>query len=137
MMNLELLTPGRQKIQATLHFIISPLLMLTLLWKIISEKISSSYHVIDYDTATGKAIKKRNGTGRNDSSAWARGQAWALYGYTTMFRETKNRKYRSWAQHIAGYLLHHRNRPADDLRILGLLCSMVSQIPFVMHRRRQ
>ena len=50
----------------------------------------SSYHVVDYDTLTGQVIKKTTHQGYANESAWARGQAWALYGFTMCYRETRN-----------------------------------------------
>lgn len=67
----------------------------------------SSYHVIDYDTATGKVLARNTAQGFADSSAWARGQAWGLYGYTMMYRETKDKVYLNQAQHIADFILKH------------------------------
>jgi len=75
----------------------------------------SSYHVIDYDTITGKKIKGYTAQGAFDESAWARGQSWGLYGFTMMYRETKNKEYLSFAQNIADFLLHHKNMPADKI----------------------
>lgn len=73
----------------------------------------SSYHVVDYDTLTGKVIKKTTHQGYSDESAWARGQAWGLYGYTMCYRETKNPAYLQQAEHIAAYMLNHPNMPKD------------------------
>jgi len=73
----------------------------------------SSYHVVDYDTVTGKVIKKETYQGYADESAWARGQAWGLYGYTMCYRFTKNKKYLEQAEKIAAFILNHRNLPAD------------------------
>ena len=53
----------------------------------------SSYHVVNYDSETGNVKQKRTAQGAADESAWARGQAWGLYGYTVMYRETKDEKY--------------------------------------------
>lgn len=75
----------------------------------------SSYHLVDYDTKTGKALKRQTVQGAADSSAWARGQAWALYGYTVMFRETGRQAYLQLARHIARYILQHPNLPADKI----------------------
>ena len=50
----------------------------------------SSYHVVDYDTLTGKVVKKNTHQGYADESAWSRGQAWGLYAYTMCYRETKD-----------------------------------------------
>jgi hypothetical protein len=73
----------------------------------------SSYHVIDYDTITGQVFAKKTHQGHSDASAWSRGQAWGLYGYTMMYRETKDKKYLDQARHIADYMLNHPNMPKD------------------------
>lgn len=73
----------------------------------------SSYHVIDYDTLTGKVLKKNTHQGFSHESAWARGQAWGLYGYTMCYRETRDPKYLLQAEKIAGFILNHPNLPKD------------------------
>lgn len=75
----------------------------------------SSYHVVDYDTATGKVVKRNTHQGYADESAWARGQGWALYGYTMCYRETKNVAYLRQAENVAKFILHHPNLPADKI----------------------
>jgi uncharacterized protein YyaL (SSP411 family) len=77
------------------------------------RKDYSSYHVIDYDKNTGKAIGKKTHQGAFDESAWSRGQGWALYGYTMMYRETKKKEFLKQAQQIAKYILSNPNLPAD------------------------
>lgn len=73
----------------------------------------SSYHVIDYDPNTGAVLKKETHQGYSHESAWSRGQAWALYGYTMCYRFTKDPAYLKQAEHIAGFILNHKNMPAD------------------------
>ena len=75
----------------------------------------SSWHVIDYDTLTGKKIKGQTAQGAFDESAWARGQSWGLYGYTMMYRETGKKEYLQQAHNIASFLLHHPNLPSDEI----------------------
>ncbi|WON95821.1 glycoside hydrolase family 88 protein [Sphingobacterium sp. UGAL515B_05] len=77
------------------------------------RKDYSSYHVIDYNKNTGKAIGKKTHQGAFDESAWSRGQGWALYGYTMMYRETKKKDFLKQAQQIAKYILNNPNLPAD------------------------
>jgi hypothetical protein len=79
------------------------------------RKDFSSYHVIDYDTITGKKIKGYTAQGAFDESAWARGQSWGLYGFTMMCRETQKKEYLDEAIYIANFLLHHKNMPADKI----------------------
>jgi hypothetical protein len=76
---------------------------------------SSSFHVVDYDPATGKIRSKVTHQGAADTSAWARGQAWGLYGFTLMFRETKNPAYLDRAQKIAALVMNHPRLPADKI----------------------
>jgi hypothetical protein len=75
----------------------------------------SSYHLVIYDPQTGAVKQKRTDQGYADESAWSRGQSWGLYGYTVMYRETKDKKYLDQANHIAQFLLHHPNLPADKI----------------------
>lgn len=75
----------------------------------------SSYHVINYNPQTGAVQQKKTAQGAADSSAWARGQAWGLYGYTVMYRETKDKKYLEQANHIAHFILNHPNLPVDKI----------------------
>jgi len=77
------------------------------------RKDYSSYHVVAYNPETGIAEKKQTHQGYSDSSAWARGQAWALYGYTMCYRETRNPAYLQQAQHVAEYIFTHPNLPSD------------------------
>ncbi|MEB0278096.1 MULTISPECIES: glycoside hydrolase family 88 protein [unclassified Mucilaginibacter] len=74
---------------------------------------NSSYHVINYDPATGQVLNKQTAQGFADSSAWARGQAWGLYGYTMCYRETKNKIYLQQAEKIAKYIFSNPQMPAD------------------------
>jgi len=50
----------------------------------------STYHVIVYNDSTGERIKGVTHQGYADETIWARGQAWAIYGFTMAYRETKN-----------------------------------------------
>jgi len=76
---------------------------------------NSSYHVINYNAKTGEVQQKRTAQGAADESAWARGQAWGLYGYTETYRETKDKKYLEQANKIAQFILSHPNLPADKI----------------------
>lgn len=75
----------------------------------------SSYHVVTYDKKDGKVLKKKTAQGFADESAWSRGQGWGLYGYTMMYRFTKDKRYLSQAQSIAKFILNHPNLPADKI----------------------
>jgi unsaturated chondroitin disaccharide hydrolase len=73
----------------------------------------SAYHVIVYDTITGKKIKGVTAQGYADNSMWARGQAWAIYGFTMCYRETKKPEFLDFAQNVADIYL--KRLPADKV----------------------
>jgi len=75
----------------------------------------SSYHVVNYNPVTGAVQQKKTAQGAADSSAWARGQAWGLYGFTAMYRETKDKKYLDQANHIADFILNNPHLPKDKI----------------------
>lgn len=73
----------------------------------------STYHVVDYNPETGVVENRQTHQGYSDDSAWARGQSWAIYGYTMCYRETKNPKYLAQAQNVAKFIFNNKNMPAD------------------------
>ncbi len=75
----------------------------------------STYHVVSYDTITALPEKKVTHQGYNDASAWARGEAWALYGYVMMYRETGRQAYLDLAHQIASFVMNHPNLPEDKI----------------------
>lgn len=72
----------------------------------------SSWHVIDYDPQIGEVRGKYTAQGYSDDSAWARGQAWALYGFTNAFSNTGYPRYLEHAEKVATYIL---KRLPEDL----------------------
>ena len=98
----------------------------------------TSYHLVDYDPADGRVRRKETVQGFSDESAWARGQAWALYGYTMMFRLSGYECYLNQAENIAGMLLERlpddgipywdfdSDRIPDDLRDASAAAIMAS-----------
>ncbi len=75
----------------------------------------SCYHVVNYDSVSGKVINKQTHQGFADNSSWARGQGWALYGYTMMYRETKKPEYLEQAKKVASFILNHPHLPKDKI----------------------
>ena len=76
---------------------------------------NSCFHVINYDSISGKVISKETHQGFSNSSAWARGQGWAIYGYTMMYRETRDPKYLEQARKVAAFILNNPNLPSDKV----------------------
>ncbi len=73
----------------------------------------STYHVLVYDTATGQVIKGVTHQGYADNSMWARGQAWAIYGFTMAYRETKNKEFLQTA--INAVEIYLKRLPKDKI----------------------
>lgn len=73
----------------------------------------SCFHVIDYGINDGNVRRKQTAQGYSDNSAWARGQAWAIYGFTMCFRYTKDYKYLNQALKTLSFVQNHKNLPED------------------------
>lgn len=59
------------------------------------------WHVVAYDTITGNAVQKVTRQGYSDESLWARGQAWGIYGFTMVYRETGQEKFMEAAKQMS------------------------------------
>ena len=80
----------------------------------------SSFHLLEYDLATGEVLLKKTVQGFRDDSSWSRGQSWGLYGFTMMYRETGEERYLGQAEKIARFLLpllKERPVPAWDFNV--------------------
>ncbi|WP_282124594.1 glycoside hydrolase family 88 protein [Algibacter mikhailovii] len=75
----------------------------------------SSYHVIDYDPENGAVRSKQTAQGFAHESAWARGQAWGLYGFTVCFRYTNDIAYLNQAEQIANFIINYKGTPKDGI----------------------
>lgn len=75
----------------------------------------STWHVIDYSMADGSIRNKHTAQGYAHESTWARGQAWAIYGFTATFRETGNPKYLEQAERAFEFVANHPNLPKDGV----------------------
>ncbi|MDC1105776.1 glycoside hydrolase family 88 protein [Prolixibacteraceae bacterium] len=87
------------------------------------RKDYSSYHVVDYDSISGAFRNGATAQGFADESAWARGQAWGLYGYTMCYRETKDPRYLEQAKQIAKFMLDHPRLPKDMIPYWDFDCT--------------
>lgn len=65
----------------------------------------TTYHVVSYNK-DGSVELKETHQGKNDSSAWSRGQAWAVYGYTACYRETKDQEFLQQATSVADMIMN-------------------------------
>ncbi|MSP85588.1 MAG: glucuronyl hydrolase [Flavobacteriaceae bacterium] len=79
------------------------------------RKDNSCYHVVDYDSITGKVKNKLTHQGFNNESSWARGQSWAVYGFTMAYRYTKNKEYLKQAEATAKYYINYKTLAEDGI----------------------
>ncbi len=79
------------------------------------RKDYSCFHIVYYDKTTGKPIKGETSQGYSDNSAWSRGQGWGIYGFTTVYRDTKDTRFLKTAQKMADYYIQHPNLPSDKV----------------------
>jgi hypothetical protein len=71
----------------------------------------STYHRVVYDANTGAVLSKGTRAGASDESTWARGHAWAIYGFTMAYREAHDARFLNTAQRVADYYIN--NVPPD------------------------
>jgi len=74
----------------------------------------SCYHVAVYDTINGNFIKGVTHQGYRDYSMWARGQSWAIYGYTMVYRHTGKKVFLDFAQKVTDIYLTRLKETSDD-----------------------
>lgn len=113
MMNLELLFWATQETGDSIYYNIAVTHANTTM-KNHFRSDNSLYHGINYNPDNGEVVYYQAGQGFSEQSAWARGQSWGLYGYTMMYRFTKDQKYLDQAVKIAEFQFNHPNMP-DDL----------------------
>ena len=73
----------------------------------------STAHEAIFDPATGLFLKQTTHQGLRGDSAWARGLAWSLYGYSKCYALTGNVEFLEVAERNAAYWLSHL--PADKV----------------------
>ena len=65
----------------------------------------STFHVVEYDEDSGAVVARRTRQGFADGSTWSRGQAWAIHGFTTLYRETRDPRFLAAARRTADWWL--------------------------------
>lgn len=71
----------------------------------------STCHVVEYNPETGAFVGQYTHQGYADGSLWARGQAWAVYGFTMTYRETRLPEFLETAR--KAYDTYRKRLPAD------------------------
>lgn len=67
----------------------------------------STWHTFFMNMETGEPDHGATCQGYKDGSAWARGQAWGIYGCALAYRYTKRPEYIEDFKHVTGYFLDH------------------------------
>lgn len=93
------------------------------------RKDYSSYHVVNYDPKTGKVLHQQTLQGFSDESTWARGQAWGIYGFTTVYRETKHKRFLKTAMKMADFFISHPRLPSDKVPLWDFNVGQVGYRP--------
>lgn len=114
MMNLELLTQATKLTGDSIFYKIAVSHADTTM-KYHFRPDGSSYHVVNYNTIKGGFQERVTFQGYANESSWARGQAWGLYGYTMMYRETGKPEFLQHAIKIANFIANHPNLPKDKI----------------------
>jgi unsaturated chondroitin disaccharide hydrolase len=73
----------------------------------------STYQLSDFNPTTGALLSRGTFAGYSDSSTWARGQAWALYGFVQAYQTSGNPAFLTTAEAIANYFVN--NSPMNSL----------------------
>ena len=70
----------------------------------------STFHVVRFDEQTGVPVWQGTVQGLSDGSTWARGQSWAVHGFTTAYGETHDPRMLHAARRTAGFAVAHLPR---------------------------
>jgi unsaturated chondroitin disaccharide hydrolase len=65
----------------------------------------STFEVADFNPTTGALMSQGTFAGFSDSSTWARGQAWALYGFVQAYQTSDNPAFLKTAEAVANYFV--------------------------------
>jgi chondroitin AC lyase len=97
----------------------------------------SCYHVVCYDSLTGKVLTRETAQGYANNSTWARGQAWGIYGFAMTYRETGDKRFLLTAQKMADYYLDNKELPADKIAYWDFNANDVGYLPSVRSHARE
>lgn len=82
---------------------------------------ASAYHTFYFDPVTGAPLKGVTRQGYSDDSAWARGQAWGIYGIPLNYRYTRDDSAFNLFKGMTNYFLNRL--PGDDVCYWDLIFS--------------
>ncbi len=80
---------------------------------VILRQDGSAYHTFFFSPKTGNPTHGETTQGADDESAWARGQAWGVYGFPISYRYTRNELFKTEGEKLTNYFLNHL--PEDNV----------------------
>ena len=116
MMNLELLMwASKQKVEDAAYFRRVAMSHADVSMKNHFRADGGTYHVLNYDQKSGRVLEIYRGQGASCLTAWSRGQAWAIYGFSMMYRLSGEKRYLDFARKLADFAISHPNMPSDGV----------------------
>ena len=88
---------------------------------------ASAYHTFYFDPGTGEPLKGVTRQGYSDDSAWARGQAWGIYGIPLNYRYVKDDSAFNLFKGMTNYFLNRL--PEDEVCYWDLIFTDGSEQP--------
>ncbi len=88
----------------------------------------TTHHTYYFDVATGAARFGRTRQGASDDSCWARGQAWAIYGFALMYLHTGEDEFIERSKQVADVFLGRL--PTNRIAHWDLIYGEASQEPW-------
>jgi hypothetical protein len=82
------------------------------------RKNFSTYHLVNYDARNGDVRGQMTNQGYENESTWARGQAWALYGFASVYYHTKDPLFLDAACRLADYFLSRVDKNGEDAGVV-------------------
>lgn len=114
---------------------------------------NSTFHTFHMDVITGKPKFGTTHQGFSDTSCWARGQAWGVYGFALAYKHTKDERFLDSAYKVTDYYIDHlpedyvpywdlifsdkdgNDQPRDSSAAAIVLCGLLEQLPYADEER--
>jgi unsaturated chondroitin disaccharide hydrolase len=74
-----------------------------------------TFQLANFDSTSGALLSQETFSGYSDTSTWARGQAWALYGFVQAYQASGNPAFLTTAEAVANSFVDHL--PANDISL--------------------
>ncbi|WP_246001412.1 hypothetical protein [Mucilaginibacter gracilis] len=93
--------------------------------------------MFSYDPQNGQVLSRETFQGFSNNSTWARGEAWGIYGFTIVYRETKDKRFLNTARQMADFYLHNHRLPADKIPLWDFNVNEPGFVPLWKYDARQ